>query len=72
VRAATSGGLDLNLRSLEYATVQTNYNFDCCGVAVEYRDYSLGPIRNEHMVSFSFTLAGVASAGNLKRAERLF
>jgi LPS-assembly protein len=70
--AAASGGLDLNLRSLEYATVQTNYNFDCCGVAVEYRDYSLGAIRNEHEVSFSFTLAGVASAGNLKRAERLF
>jgi LPS-assembly protein len=70
--AATSGGLDLNLRSLEYATVQTNYNFDCCGVAIEYRDYSLGAIRNEHEVSFSFTLAGVASAGNLKRAERLF
>jgi LPS-assembly protein len=70
--AAASGGLDLNLRSLEYATVQTNYNFDCCGVAVEYRDYSLGAIRNEHVVSFSFTLAGVASAGNLKRAERLF
>ncbi|MHB8303002.1 MAG: LPS-assembly protein LptD [Acidobacteriaceae bacterium] len=70
--AAASGGLDLNLRSLEYATVQTNYNFDCCGFAVEYRDYSLGPIRNEHMVSFSFTLAGVASAGNLKRSERLF
>ena len=70
--AAASGGLDLNLRSLEYATVQTTYNFDCCGFTVEYRSYSLGPIRNEHEPSFSFSLAGVASAGNLKRAERLF
>ena len=69
---AASGGLDLNLRSLEYATVQTTYNFNCCGFTVEYEDYSLGAIRNEHVVSFSFTLAGVASAGNLKRAERLF
>ncbi len=70
--AAASGGLDLNLRSLEYATVQTTYNFNCCGFTVEYEDYSLGAIRNEHVASFSFTLAGVASAGNLKRAERLF
>ncbi len=70
--AATSGGLDLNLHSLEYAAVQATYNFDCCGFTVEYRRFQLGSIRDESQESFSFTLAGVGAAGNLKRAERLF
>ncbi len=70
--AAASGGLDLNLHALEYAAVQATYNFDCCGFTVEYRRFQLGNIRDESQESFSFTLAGVGAAGNLKRAERLF
>ena len=70
--AAASGGLDLNLHTLEYSAVQATYNFDCCGFTVEYRRFNLGAIRDESQESFSFTLAGVGNAGNLKRAERLF
>ncbi len=70
--AAASGGFDLNRHTLEYSAVQANYNFDCCGFTVEYRRYELGSIRDESQESFSFTLAGVGAAGNLKRAERLF
>lgn len=70
--AAASGGYDLNRSSLEYAGVQATYNFDCCGFTVEYRKFQLGAVRNESQESFSFTLAGVGTAGNLKRAERLF
>ena len=70
--AAANGGLDVNLHSLEYAGAQTSYNFDCCGFSVEYRRFALGSVRNENQYSFSFTLAGVGAAGNLKRAERLF
>ncbi len=70
--AAASGGFDFTLNSLEYAAVQATYNFDCCGFTVEYRKFRLGTIRDESQESFSFTLAGVGTAGNLKRAERLF
>jgi len=70
--AAASGGLDLNRHTLEYAGVQATYNFDCCGFTVEYRKFKLGAIRDESQETFSFTLAGVGTAGNLKRAERLF
>ena len=70
--AAASGGLDLDVHALEYAVVQTTYNWDCCGFTVEYRRFQLGAIRNESQESFSFTLAGVGAAGNLRRAERLF
>ena len=70
--AAANGGLDVNLHSLEYAGMQTSYNFDCCGFSVKYRRFALGSVRNENQYSFSFTLAGVGAAGTLKRAERLF
>ncbi len=69
---AGSGGLDINLRSLEYATAQTSYNFNCCGVSVEYRRFALGSVRNENMWSYGLTLTGIGTAGSLKRAERLF
>jgi len=70
--AAASAGLDLQLDTVQYGAVQTNYNWDCCGVSIEYRRFSLGSARNENQYRFNFTLAGVGTAGNLRRAERLF
>ena len=57
---------------LQYAAVQTSYNWNCCGVAFEYRKFELGNVRNENVYRFNFTLANIGSAGNLRRAERLF
>ena len=57
---------------LQYASVQTAYNFNCCGFSVEYRKFELGSVRNEGSYKFSFTLANIGTAGNLRRAERLF
>ena len=57
---------------LQYATLQTNYNWNCCGLAVEYRKFELGSVRNEGSYRFNFTLANIGTAGNLRRSERLF
>jgi LPS-assembly protein len=57
---------------LQYAAVQGSYNFNCCGFSVEYRKFELGSVRNEGTYKFSFTLANIGTAGNLRRAERLF
>ncbi len=57
---------------LQYATVQASYNWNCCGLAVEYRKFELGSVRNEGTYRFNFTLANIGAAGNLRRAERLF
>ena len=57
---------------LQYATVQAAYNWNCCGLAVEYRKFELGSVRNEGSYRFNFTLANIGAAGNLRRAERLF
>ena len=70
--AATSFGFDSNQGNLQYATAQTSYNWDCCGLSLEYRRFALGAVRNENQYRFSFTLANVASFGNLKRQERLY
>jgi len=70
--SAVSAGIDLNYGTAQYITVQTNYNWNCCGIAVEYRKYDLGTIRNEGAYSFNFTLANIGTAGNLRRAASLF
>ncbi len=69
---AANAGLDLSLASLQYAALQTSYNWNCCGLSVEYRKYELGSVRNENAYRFNFTLANIGTAGNLRRAERLF
>ncbi len=65
-------GLDLNRDSVQYGALQTSYNWNCCGLAVEYRKFNLGTVRNENAYRFNFTLANIGSAGNIRRAERLF
>ena len=69
---AANVGLDLRLDTVQYAALQTSWNWDCCGVSVEYRKYELGSVRNENAYRFNITLANIGTAGNLRRAERLF
>jgi LPS-assembly protein len=72
ISVAANAGLDLGNASLQYASLQTSYNWNCCGLSVEYRKYELGTVRNEGQYRFSFTLINIGSAGNLRRQERLF
>jgi LPS-assembly protein len=69
---AGNAGLDLNLGSVQYATVQGSYNWNCCGFTVEYRKFELGSVRDENAYRFNFTLANIGSAGNLRRTEQIF
>ena len=69
---ATAFGFDANLGFLQYATAQTTYNWDCCGVSVEYRRFALGSVRNENQFRFSFTLSNIGSFGNIRKQERLY
>jgi len=65
-------GFDANLNFLQYAAVQTTYNWDCCGVSVEYRRFNLGTVRDENQFRFTFALANIGAFGNLSRRDRLF
>jgi len=70
--AATSLGFDTEIRKLQFASAQTTYNWDCCGVTLEYRRYAIANVRNENLFRFTFTLANIGSFGNLRRQERLY
>jgi LPS-assembly protein len=69
---AANAGYDLVQDALQYGGIQASYNWDCCGLAVEYRRLALGSVRNENYYLFNFTLAGVGAAGSLKHSERIF
>jgi LPS-assembly protein len=70
--AASSFGIDAETQQLQFATAQTTYNWDCCGMTLEYRRYAIANVRNENLFRFTFTLANIGSFGNLRRQERLY
>ncbi len=70
--AGANLGYDFTLNQRQYLGVQTGYNRDCCGLAFEMRRYSLGTVRDDTQYLFSFTLAGVGTAGSLRPVTRVF
>ena len=70
--AGANLGYDFTLNQTQYLGIQAGYNRDCCGFAFEMRRYSLGIVRDDTQYLFSFTLAGVGSAGSLRPMYRVF
>jgi LPS-assembly protein len=70
--AAGTFGYDTEVGKLQFATAQTTYNWNCCGLTLEYRRYEIADVRDENLFRFSFTLANIGSFGNLKKYERLY
>jgi LPS-assembly protein len=70
--AATNVGFDAKQGFLQYTAVQSTYNWDCCGVSMEFRRFALGSVRNENQYRFTFALANLGALGNLRRNEKLF
>jgi LPS-assembly protein len=70
--AGLNTGYDFERNELQYGGVQTTYNWDCCGLTIEYRRLALGQERNENYESFNFTLAGVGTAGNINRSQMIY
>lgn len=70
--AGVNAGYDFTLDQLQYAGIQTNYNWNCCGLSFEVRRYSLGTVPEHTTYLYNFTLANIGSAGSLSWAERVF
>jgi LPS-assembly protein len=51
---------------------QAGYHFSCFAVNVEYRRFSLGPIRQENEFRVAISLANVGTFGTLRQNERLY
>jgi LPS-assembly protein len=69
---AANGGYDFVNGALQYAGVQAVYNWNCCGLTVGYRRFSLGTIRDETQYLYSFTLANFGSVGDIRRSNTVF
>ncbi len=70
--AASSFGFDAESNALQFVSAQTTYNWDCCGMTMEYRSYTVANVRNENLFRFTFTLANIASFGSMRPQERLY
>jgi LPS-assembly protein len=72
LNAAATIGFDQTLEFLQFGSFQTSYNWDCCGLSMEYRRFALGTVRNENQFRFAFTLANIGTFGNLRKQASLF
>lgn len=70
--AATNLGYDADAHTLQYLALQSTYNWDCCGLTVEFRRSDLDVVRTEDEYRFTFALANVGAFGNLRWAQKLF
>jgi LPS-assembly protein len=70
--AASTFGFDAESNALQFVSAQTTYNWDCCGVTMEYRSYTVANVRNENLFRFTFTLANIGGFGSMRPQERLY
>jgi LPS-assembly protein len=70
--AASSFGFDAESAQLQFVSAQTTYNWDCCGMTMEYRSYTVANVRNENLFRFTFTLANIGGFGSMRPQERLY
>jgi LPS-assembly protein len=65
--------VNYNLRTNQLLNSNTriSYKWDCCGLGIDFNQFDLG-LRTESRFSFSFTLKGIGSFGNMKRPESYF
>ena len=69
---ARSFGFDAEVNKLQFVSTQATYNWDCCGMTLEYRSYTIANVRNENLFRFTFTLANIGSFGSLRHQESLY
>lgn len=69
---AANGGYDFVNSALQYAGIQTVYNWNCCGIGLGYRRFALGSVRDETQYLYSFTLANFGSVGDIRRSNTVF
>lgn len=72
ISAAANIGYDIFSHFLQYSAFQSSYNWDCCGISVEYRRLALGSVRNENQFRFALSLTNIGTFGTMRKQERLF
>jgi LPS-assembly protein len=70
--AAFSTVYDYRKKQLNYGVGQVTYNTDCCGISFQLRRFDFGTRQGDNTYLVSFSIANIATVGNLKKQERLF
>ncbi len=63
---------DYRQGQLNYGVGQIAYNTDCCGISFQVRRLDFGTRQSDNTYLVSFSIANIATVGNLKKQERLF
>lgn len=73
---AANGGYDFVLHQVQYAGVQSVYNWNCCGITLGYRRFELGTAttaaRDETQWLYGITFANFGAVGDLRRNNSVF
>ena len=69
---ALNSSYDFTHSTLQYGGVEAIYNWNCCGINLGYRRFSLGSLRDESEWLWGFTLSGIGTAGNIRRSTSVF
>ena len=69
---AATAGVDIDLGSLQYASIVASFNWNCCGFTAEYRKQQLGTTPVKDGYGFNFTIVNIGSAGDVRRADQVF
>jgi LPS-assembly protein len=69
---AANAGYDFVNGALQYAGIQSVYNWDCCGLSLGYRRFALGELRDETQYLYGFTIANFGTVGDIRRSNTIF
>jgi LPS-assembly protein len=69
---AANGSYDFTHNEVQYAGAEAVYNWNCCGLTIGYRRFTLGSVRDETQYLYSFTLANFGSVGDIRRTNTIF
>ena len=69
---AMNASYDFTHEQLQYAGIETVYNWNCCGLQAGYRRFALGSLRDEGEWLWGFTLSSIGTAGNIHHATSVF
>ncbi len=72
INAGFSMVYDYKQGQLNYGVGQVTYNTDCCGISFQVRRLDFGTRQGDNTYLVSFSVANIATVGNLKKQERLF
>jgi hypothetical protein len=61
--ADVNAGYDFVQNALQYGGIRAAYNWDCCGLSIEYRRLALGSVRNENEMLHLYFHAGRGRRG---------